>query len=469
VPLATVLIFDPQPTGSVGITIQRLLGHFCQVVIERRQEVLKARSGEGTDSVWQELSQQAAPALYFLLLSPELQREAKGMIQELRRRLPAAPLVLVTESVEPETMLELLKQGADDFITLPLKPFDLITRVERLIQQKPLDEPLVQSLKERLGLKQLIGESPGFLAQIRKIPVVAKSDATVLIAGETGTGKELCARAIHYLSPRASQPFVPVNCGAIPSDLVENELFGHVPGAFTGADKAQVGLIEEADGGTLLLDEVDSLPLQIQVKLLRFLQEKEYKPLGASRARRADVRILAAANTSLEEQVRRGRLRQDLYYRLNVIPLRLPPLRERPQDILPLTNFFLIKYAEVFGKGIVKMSPEATQILLCYHWPGNVRELEHLIERTVLLSEQPVIQVHEIELPDAPSPSPQESFQKMKAHVVAQFEKSCIQGFLLTHQGNITKAAQAAGKNRRAFFQLMRKHHITARHLRVEI
>jgi transcriptional regulator with PAS, ATPase and Fis domain len=320
-------------------------------------------------------------------------------------------------------------------------------------------------LKETLGLKQLVGHSASFLEQIKKISVVAKTDATVLILGETGTGKELCARAVHYLSHRAGLPFVPVNCGAIPQDLVENELFGHEAGAFTGASGAKPGLIREAQGGTLFLDEIDCLPLQTQAKLLRFLQEREYRPLGSSKTVSADVRVLAASNSDLSERVRAGKLRQDLFYRLNVIPVVLPALRDRPQDILLLANHFAAKYADAFGKPVPAFSLDAQQLLLCYPWPGNVRELEHTVERAVIFGED-TIRGCDLSLPRERADGRPESFRQMKARAVAQFEKACIQALLLAHEGNITRAAKAAQKNRRAFFELIRKHRIDARRLR---
>jgi two-component system, NtrC family, response regulator GlrR len=333
-------------------------------------------------------------------------------------------------------------------------------RVLRLQRQVPESERVTQALNERLGLRQLIGESPTFLAEIRKIPTVARCDVSVLILGETGTGKEVCARAIHYLSPRAHAPFVPVNCGAIPTELVENELFGHERGAFTDASTSQCGLIHEAEGGTLFLDEVDSLPALAQVKLLRFLQEKEYRRLGSTKTYRADVRIIAATNSDLEEAIRTGKLRRDLYYRLNVLLLTLPPLRERREDIPLLARHFLARYAAEFKKQVIDFSADVMPALMFYHWPGNVRELEHIVERAIALSEQAVISSTDIALPHVGTPAPQDSLQEAKAKVVAQFEKTYIKDLLLAHQGNITHAARAARKNRRAFWQLMHKYGI---------
>jgi len=308
----------------------------------------------------------------------------------------------------------------------------------------------------------LIGESFPFLEEVKKIPTVAKCDASVLISGETGTGKELCARAIHYLSPRASKPFIPFNCGAIPTELMENELFGHVQGAFTGASAAQPGLLCEANSGTVFLDDIDCLALASQVKLLRFLQEKEYRQLGSSKMCQADVRVIAATNTDLGEAVKEGRLRQDLYYRLNVILLMLPALRDRREDIPLIALHFLNKYAPDFNKQLTGFAFEAMQTLMLYDWPGNVRELEHVVERAVLFSEHTVIKEIDIILPHQKASACRVSFKEAKTNAVNQFERNYIESLLLAYQGNITKSAQAAQKNRRAFWQLIRKHQIDA-------
>ena len=324
-----------------------------------------------------------------------------------------------------------------------------------------------EALTRKLGLQRIIGESPIFLAETAKIPLVAKSDTSVLVLGETGTGKEVVGRAIHYLSPRAGEPFVPVNCGAIPVELIENELFGHEKGAFTGAGASRTGLIQEAEKGTLFLDEVNTLPLLAQVKLLRFLQNKEYRPLGSTKSLQGDVRIIAASNANLEAEVAAGTMRQDLYYRLNVVPIALPPLRKRSSDIILLAHHFLAQYAAKLNSPAVGLSPEAERKLLLYSWPGNVRELEHVIERVVVLCTNEIIQEDQITLPGENNNLTNLSFQELKARVVSQFETDYIQNLLTAYRGNISKAAQAAQKERRTFWELVRKHKIDVQKYRV--
>lgn len=326
--------------------------------------------------------------------------------------------------------------------------------------QTSTNDMLMSSLKEKIGLKQLIGKSPVFLDQVNKIPAIARCDSCVLITGETGTGKEMFARAIHYLSPRAGKPFIPVNCGAIPAELVENEIFGHVKGAFTGASDTHPGLIHEANSGTIFLDEIDSLPLQSQVKLLRFLQEKEYKHLGSAKILRADIRVIASSNIELKRAAIEGRFRKDLFYRLNIIPLVLPNLRERREDIALLAHHFLEKYAFELNKRINTITPEALRKLMAYEWPGNVRELENAIERAVVFAENNMIFEKDVNLPDSEAGHASESFQTAKARMIEQFEMDYIRKLLIVNQGNITQAAKTAGKNRRAFWELIRKHEI---------
>ena len=397
-------------------------------------------------------------SLTFLVLPRSLLNQGRLFLQDLQRIPETPPIIVVLEAGEPDEMFALLELGASDFITPPLTPLNTLPRVRCLLEHSHERRAPMFALRGKLGLNQLIGESPVFRTVKKKIPLVARCDANVLISGETGTGKELCARAIHYLSSRANKAFVPVNCGAFPTELVENELFGHERGAFTHAVNAKTGLIHEADGGTLFLDEIDCLSLTAQVKLLRFLQEKEYRPLGSAKTHRSDTRVIAAANIDFEAAVREGSLRQDLYYRLNVIPLPLPPLRERREDIPLLATHFLNKYASKFDRPNLAFSEDGMELLPQYDWPGNVRELEHLIERAVALAENEVIECRDLGLPPARVDEHSISFREAKV----RFERSYVEDLLVANQGNITRAAHAARKNRRAFWELIRKHHIDA-------
>lgn len=398
-------------------------------------------------------------SIIFLVTNKALLREARELLRSVKKSMSSAPIIIVSDQCEPTELFEFLKLGAADYVAATLSPFEVLPRVWRLVGQGDGEHP-ARAASSTSGGKQLIGENPGFLAQLGKIPLIAKCDANVLIAGETGTGKELFARAIHYQSPRAGRPFIPVNCGAIPGELVENELFGHERGAFTSASTTQIGLVDEANGGTLFLDEIDCLPPFAQVKLLRFLQDKEYRPLGSAKIHHANVRVITATNLDLEEAVDNGKLRLDLFYRLEIISLTLPPLRDRREDIPLLARHFLEKYASEFEKEVTGFSPEAMHLLTVQSWPGNVRQLEHVIERSVVLSQGPIILPSDLILSYSQSSCCPESFQKAKAKEIARFEKNYVQGLLSACKGNITKAAGVAQKNRRAFWQLIQKHQI---------
>ena len=316
------------------------------------------------------------------------------------------------------------------------------------------------------ALRALVGDSPPFLQQVARLPVFAKYDASVMILGDTGTGKELCAQAIHYLSARAGGPWVAVNCAAIPTELLESELFGHVKGAYTHAHAGRAGLVREAEGGTLFLDEIDSLPYESQGKLLRFLQDKAYRAVGSSALEQADVRIIAASSRRLEQLRAANTFRQDLLYRLNVLTLHMPSLRERRTDIAQLALHFLRGAAAQWQKPAPALSPAALQKLLAHDWPGNVRELKNVVERGVLMCEGGVLGPADIDLDGTPDISvaeeEPESFRSAKARVVENFERGFILQLLACSGGNVTRAAQAAGKNRRAFFELMRKYSIAS-------
>jgi len=325
--------------------------------------------------------------------------------------------------------------------------------------------------------ENLIGSSEPFLRVMRKVPRLASSDATVLITGETGTGKEVIAKAIHAGSHRKEAPFIPVNCGALPEDLVENELFGHARGAYTGAANSGKGLLAEAEGGTLFLDELNSLSLSAQAKLLRFLQNREYRVLGSTRLLHANVRIIAATNMDLTQQIATGNFRADLYHRLHVLSVEMPPLRSRREDIALLAEHFAYTYGELYGKAGVHFTPTALSGLQCHDWPGNVRELQSVVERAVLLSPGRELREEDTGLAanassvdskptttdageTATDNSGHEIFREAKERMVRQFERTYLVQVMAAVDGNVSRAARLAGMQRRDFQRLLRKHDV---------
>jgi DNA-binding NtrC family response regulator len=458
-----IFLIDLSFPSEAGSTLKKILNSCEELNVQVHQSNITSCEANVSDDLFNTLILNYNPHIIFLVLSSNDLNQANALLQLMREKSYSFPVIAINQDGKTEDIIELLRLGVVDFIIPPMKTTDVLPRIWRFLKQIPEDK-CIQILKETIGLKQLVGKDPTFLSEIEKIPLTAKCDVNVLILGETGTGKELCARAIHYLSPRTSKPFTPINCGAIPTDLVENELFGHEKGAFTGAFKAHTGLIHEAHGGTLFLDEIDCLPLQMQVKLLRFLQDKEYRQLGSAKIHKADVRVVAASNIDLERMVSEGGFRRDLFYRLNIISISLPPLRERKADIRLLTLHFLDKYAYEYNKQVKDLTSEALQKLLIYEWPGNVRELENVIQRAIVFSPQSFIQENQIVLPKSKNTEIQESFQAKKSRAIAQFEKDYIERVLLAYHGNITQAAKAAQKHRRAFWELIRKYRIEVAH-----
>lgn len=320
-------------------------------------------------------------------------------------------------------------------------------------------------LKDQRAQLNLIGESPAFLAALELITKFAACDVTVLIQGETGTGKELAARAVHYLSNRAGRALVPVNCGAIAESLVENELFGHARGAYTDACEASTGLIDEAEGGTLFLDEVEALSLRAQAALLRFLQDRAYRTLGGRGLRTANVRIVAATNIELTECVRRRTFRSDLLYRLRVLHVTLPPLRERADDCVLIANAFLDRLSREYRKPVKRLDADSVSWIRGQQWMGNVRELENLIHRQFLLTEGAVVRLNDSR--EAPSAGENHIaalartgflFREAKARAIASFERAYISDLLSFTRGNVSQAARLSGKERSTFGRLIRKH-----------
>lgn len=318
------------------------------------------------------------------------------VLQSVKAARPQTEVIIITAFATAENAVQAMKKGAYDYVLKPFKVDELLVVVAKALEKRALvkeNDSLKRRLEERTRLSGMLGKGPAMRELFTLIEKVAPSRTTVLVTGESGVGKELVARAIHEGSPRASMPFIAINCGAIPEGLLESELFGHEKGAFTGASHAKEGLFLAAHGGTLLLDEIGELPLQTQVKLLRVLQQRSIRPVGGTRDVEVDVRIVAATNRNLAEEVKEGRFREDLFYRLNVIGLKVPPLRERKDDVLLLANHFLALFCNEMGREGLRFSRSAQAALLDYDYPGNVRELENLVERAVTLAEGETIEV----------------------------------------------------------------------------
>lgn len=392
---------------------------------------------------------------------PEPER-AVALFQWVRQNAFGIPLLSVLPGEPEKALLSLVSEVADDFVLWPAHRSELRERCLRImnIRRSEGDELLLQ-LAGETGLPQLIGNHEEFVSVVAQLGKVAASGASVLITGETGTGKELCARAVHLLSSRAAGPFVPVDCGAIPEHLAENELFGHARGAFTDAHQDQRGLTTLAERGTLFLDEVDALSLATQAKLLRLLQEGTYRALGSERFSQADIRVIAATNQNLDMCVREKRFRSDLYFRLNVVHLHMPALRKRRSDIVLLARHFLRSCIHN-GSTRKVLTPAAERKLEGYHWPGNIRELFNAIHRAAISASGQQIQSSHIVLPDSEQFSDEQaaSFRDARLQAVAAFEKRYLTNMLHKHGGNVTRAALEARKDRRAFGRLVKKYGI---------
>ncbi|MCJ7803684.1 MAG: sigma-54 dependent transcriptional regulator [Desulfobacterales bacterium] len=320
-------------------------------------------------------------------------------LKKIKAIAPETIVIMITAYASADTAIKAMKEGAYDYITKPFKIEEIKLIIKNALEKKNLQKEnilLKRVVRDRYHFGNIIGQSPKMVVLYDLLEKVSPTKTNILITGESGTGKELVAKAIHYNSPRKEKPFVTLNCGAIPESLIESELFGHMKGAFTDAIATKKGLFEVADEGTIFLDEISELPLLMQVKLLRVLQDKEFKRVGGTEDIRVDVRIISATNKDLEEGVKEKRFREDLFYRLNVIQIKLPPLRDRKEDVQILANHFLKKYSEELNKNIAKISPEAFPILLNYEYPGNVRELQNIIERAVALESNQELTAHNL-------------------------------------------------------------------------
>jgi two-component system response regulator HydG len=393
------------------------------------------------------------------------------VLRAAKARAPDTEVIMMTAYASVHDAVSAMKQGAYDYLQKPFDPDDASLVIARALERKRLraqTQTLRRELEGVYSFHNLVGKSTPMKEVYQLLEQASKLDITVLLNGETGTGKELAARAIHYHSVRKERRFVPVNCGALPAELVESELFGHAKGSFTGAVGAKPGLFEEAEGGTLFLDEIGELPLPVQVKLNRALQEKEIRRVGNNRSTQVNVRVIAATHRDLKAEAAAGRFREDLFYRLNVFPIVLPALRDRREDIPLLATHFLEKHASALRKDLSKFEPDALRALTGYPWPGNVRELENAVERAVAVAKGSAIELRDLP-PDVKGTQegaiPGEVLAKMPYREAVDLARDRVSRDYLSvllreHEGNVTHAAQRAGMERESLHRLLKRYGI---------
>ena len=439
----TVLIVEDEDN------MRRMLGALLRRAGYR---VLEARDGGEALGV---LDDAAVHAVVTDLKMPRM--NGLELLEAIRRRRGSLPVILLTAHGTIGSAVEALKQGAFDYLTKPFDPDEVQQVVEKAVRTSELQQSEASLEPDEDPAKLLLGESRALREVKRMIERVAPTTATVLITGETGTGKELVAQSLHLQSDRREQPFVKINCAAIPESLLESELFGHEKGAFTGATRRKPGRFELADGGTLFLDEIGEMPRSAQPKLLRAIQDGRFYRVGGTHTIDVDVRLAAATNHDLEQDVREGRFREDLFYRLKVVPIHMPALRERREDIGPLAQFFVERFARKLSRSVAGVDPAALAALHAHAWPGNIRELENVIERAVLLSDGSTITVSDLPEGIEPERVGPASLRDQVRDATRQLERRAIVEALDATQGNVTHAAERLGLSRRGLQLKMRE------------
>lgn len=400
------------------------------------------------------------------LKMPEM--DGLALLKDIKLIAPSVEVVLMTGYGNIKNAVEAMKHGAVDYITKPFDTNELLMTIDKIVQIKGLREEvsrLRSELHEKYRFDSIVGASASMQAVYEKIDAASKTDSTVLISGESGTGKELVAKATHYNGHRASRPFVPVNCAAIPGELIESELFGHMKGAFTGAIRDSMGLFRSADGGTIFLDEIVDMPSATQAKLLRALQEKRVRPTGGTQEVPVDVRVIASTNQDVEEAVRQGRFRHDLYFRVSVVRIELPPLRERLEDIPALVSHFIAKCNTASHRNVESISQEALEALGRYSWPGNVRELESVIESAFTFGKSDVIGTSDLPphvTEQAAAARPEPSGETEAVPTLLESERELLVRALAATGGNKLRAAELLGVSRPTLYNMIRRHGVQA-------
>ena len=454
-PFQNVLIVDDEEP----------MRHLLTVILSDRGYDVRAVSN-GEDAL-----RELAARDYDLVLSDVRMPRMDGiaLLRKALERQPDLTFIVMSAYGSHDSAIEAMKAGAYDYVSKPFRPDEVVLvlrKAEERLRLSRENRRLRSEIAEGRRLENFVGDSPAVQELLRQVRKVAPTPTTVLLTGESGTGKELVARALHDLSPRAAMPFVAVNCGAIPAELIESELFGHVRGAFTDASRDKKGLAAEADGGTLFLDEIGELPLALQVKLLRFLEDGQVRRVGDTRSERVDARVVAATARDLGRAVKEGLFREDLFYRLHVVTLRLPPLRERPEDVPALVEHFLARYARLRPEAPLRgVSPGALELLQGYRWPGNVRELEHAVERGAVLADGPLLEEadlpEEVRLPVRAAPAlPPAGGDLSVKRAFRALEERLIRDALDRTGGNRTRAADLLDLSYRALLYKIKEYGI---------
>ncbi len=400
---------------------------------------------------------------YDIIVSDLFLPDSNGIeiLKKVKGTSPETEVILITGHASAETAVKAMKEGASDYITKPLNFDELQIILAKVVEKHQLlneNVYLRKQLRDKFGFTNIIGNSPAMQKVFSRMKRIVNTESTVLILGESGTGKELVAKAVHFNGPRKEKPFIAVNCAAIPESLLESELFGHVKGSFTGAIRDKIGKFEAANLGSIFLDEIGTMPMHLQTKLLRVLQEQEVERIGSNKPVKLDVRVISATNINLEEEVRKGNFREDLFYRLNVIPIVIPPLRQRVEDILPLTRHFIGKYCVEMKRPVMPISKEAVEVLELYQWPGNVRELENVVERIVALTDG-----NTITLQDVPTNIREQAMTKVTergvdlTRTINEIEKQMITEALALSKGVKAQAAAMLKLNRTTLVEKMRR------------